>query len=210
MSKVKKKADSFYSKYFGVITIIEVIILILVVAGLTYAVFIWGQTGKKENTISTSTITFSYTENTEGIKIENSLPISDTAGKTLQREDSENGIKGYFDFSISCSLSGTTAIQYEIYAVKQPVTMPISDEYIKIYLTNADNESPLKGFDGVVPTYSDLTVSKSNPSGKHLYSGTFNEDGVRNYRLRMWLADTYVISKDVRSFSIKVNVHAND
>ena len=65
------------------LSILGVLSLVLITAGVTYAFFSYTKEGETANTISTGTITFYYDEQEaegNGIKIENALPISDKEG----------------------------------------------------------------------------------------------------------------------------------
>ena len=64
------------------LSVLGVAILLVAVVGVSFALYSTSSTGK-DNSISTGTITMSYTEPTNGILLENALPISDAAGKTL-------------------------------------------------------------------------------------------------------------------------------
>ena len=66
------------------ISILGVAILIVAVVGISFAAFTYAKTGTTTNTITTGTITMSYTEPTNGINLTDALPITDDAGKGLK------------------------------------------------------------------------------------------------------------------------------
>ncbi len=189
------------------ISIVLILLLIISVVGMTYAIFIFAKEGKNENIISTGSVTFSYTETSNGILLNNALPMSDDVGKKLENQ---NGNIGYFDFSVSCKVMGTSSINYEVYAQKESVSREINEDYVKIYLTDRTTDLPVSGYNAQVPTYSKLPTATSNSSAKRLYYSKFNNTGVQSYRLRMWLSDDYEIKSSSEQFKIKVNVTASN
>ncbi len=190
-----------------VLSVILIIILIISITSITYALFTYSKEGKIRNTITTGSISFNYTETTNGISLENAMPISDTVGKNLNR--SQNN-EGYFDFNVSSSIAGTGRIQYEVYATKEKVENELSEKYVKIYLTDRTTDRPISGYDMDVPTYDSLKNSISKKGSKQLYYGTFVNSGVQSFRLRMWVSDQYNIPSSSQQFKIKVGVDATN
>ena len=135
------------------------------------------------------------------------LPVSDDIGKKIQGNDKENK---YFDFSVSCKMSGSQNIQYEVYATKINVGNELDSKYVKMYLTDSTSDIPLNGYTGVVPLYSELKDSSIANDSKQLYVGEFHNTGTQSIRLRMWLSDAYQITSDAKEFKIKVNVLAKN
>lgn len=181
-----------------------VLLLFISVIGFTYAIFTFASEGKKENRVSTGSLTFSYTETSNGISLSNAVPVSDTVGKAMR-----NG-NGYFDFNVSCKIVGTNVIKYEVYTTEENVSAKLDPSFVKIYLTDGTTDKPLSGYDGNVPTYSSLPSTSISGGSKRLYLGTFNSTGVQSFRLRMWLAESYSVSSNSQQFKIKVNVSANN
>ena len=199
-----KEKEKNYEKF--ILSGALILLLIVSVVGITYAVFSYQREGEKNNVITTGSIIFTYTETTNGINLQNAMPISDEVGKKLER--SENN-EGYFDFNVSCSLAGTARINYEVYATKLNVENPLSEEYVKMYLTDGTTDQPILGYDNDVPTYYSLKDSTVASGSKTLYTGSFTNSGVQSFRLRMWLADTYEVTAKSNEFKIKVNVKAD-
>lgn len=194
-----------------ILAVSGVLLLIGAVIGVSYAVFTFSSIGKIENTITSGTITFSYNETSNGISITNAMPMSDATGKLILQSDTANGInRGYFDFNVAGSLSGTGTVTYEVYGtVDSSSTM--DPNYIKVYLTDGTiNENPLSGYDGsVVPIYNNLPTSSYNSNGKRLFTETFTGTGkTRNFRLRLWVADNYTVNDASKTFIMRVNVAA--
>lgn len=206
MKKRDNKA-SIYNKKNVIMSIILVVLLIVLVIGSTYAIFSYVGVGKQSNVISSGALTFSYTESSNGIYLENAMPMSDSIGKTLQNDGKNNG---YFDFNVSAKIVGTNTINYEVYTSKINTSVDLNTDYVKIYLIDTTTNQPLTGYDGVVPTYSSLPDSSIDSSSKRLYSGSFSSTGVQSFRLRMWVADSYNVTPDSKQFKIKVNVKATN
>ncbi len=181
-----------------VITIISILILIVAVFGISYSIWTQTLTGTKENSINTGYVSFSYNESeTNVISIQNAVPISDENGKMLTGSDNT------FDFTLSAKFAGINSIGYEIYAT--PVEKTLDTNYVKVYLTD-QNDNPISGFDGVVPTYEELTDS-TEAGSKTIYKSSLTQsDKVEKFRLRVWISSDYNYSAESKRLSFKVNV----
>lgn len=192
----KKKTTGLLLSILGVIS------LILITAGVTYAFFTYAREGETPNTISTGTIEFEYDELTEQegnkITITDALPMDDDTGMAL----SDQGQK--FDFKIKSKITGSTTISYEI-TVRKDNESTLSDDMVKIYLepkatdsvTSQAQEvnSTIDG--GVVKTFKELTAtskvgtSSSNIVEKTIFTGVVPANTAnyeRNFTLRMWIS----------------------
>lgn len=181
---------------------LAILILIVTVIGISYAV--WSQTfkGQTENTITTGKISFSYVENkTNNIKIEDALPISDEKGKKL------SGDTETFDFTVSND--SAVNVKYDVFLT--PYKNEIDNKYIKVYLTN-QNDEDVSPTTGEVPTYDMLKKYSDEDNSKILYSSELtNSNKSEKLRLRVWISDKYD-NKDNPTqsniFAFKVNVRA--
>lgn len=202
-----KKSDNFDIK---VLTLVMLIMsLVLLVSGITFAIYSNLLTGTTSNVINTGTLYFTYTEGdfvTNGIKISNAYPLSDNVGKSLM------GDNKYFDFVVN---SETTIgdIDYEIVVLKENYST-LQDKYVKIYLTDITTGTEIPSDivlnNNVVKTYEELESSKKQ-NGKIIYLGKVKNNTLnyqRKFRLRMWMSDIATIEDDIfgKSFSVKVNV----
>ena len=187
------------------LSVLGVAILVVAVVGVSFAAFSYSKEGEQVNTITTGTITMSYSENTNGINLTDAIPMTDEIGKSLNDENQ------YFDFTVSATMGGNVIINYVITAIKEDgSTLP--DNAVKVYLTNINggNESQV-----LVPTkLSDLQVTSLNkegaPDGQFvLYNGNFNKTEARNYRLRMWVASDYVLPDFSQTYKLRINVYGN-
>lgn len=140
----------------------------------------------------------------EVLTINNVLPITDAVGKDIDVQNNKEGITQYLEFEVNSVVDGR--VKFEIYLTKNNVDSEIPDKFVKLYLTD-QNDTPLKNFDNAaIPTYYDLKVSDIEPSGKLIYSGVLKNKESKKFKLRMWVADTYELTTDTKSFSAKLNV----
>ena len=175
------------------LSILGVLSLVLITAGVTYAFFSYTKEGVTENTISTGTITFYYDElegEGNGISIQDAMPMSDTDGMAL------SGANEYFNFKVTSTVSGDATIPYEVTArMKDGST--IAQNQVKLYLTANGSETGTNhtvDTDGSVKLYSELSpTGVSVPSGtveKTIFNGTVpakTTSYAENFTLRMWI-----------------------
>ena len=202
------------------LSILGIITLVIVTVGVSYAFFSYTKKGTTENSIKTGTITFMYTEVTgvgKGIKIEDSLPISDDQGKLL------TGSGNVFEFKITSDTLSNTSIPYEVTARKSS-NSTLDEKAVKVYLTEVDGEES----ELLLDNYSNLKETDTKiPEGiveKTLYKGKVPANTTKyekNFKLRMWLDegvdfspvkddsgnDTYPYNG--KTFTLTVNVYAN-
>ena len=193
-----------------ILSIIGLIGLIIVTIGITYAIFTYTKLGTTDNTVTTGTLKFLYTENTgvkTGIQLTNALPISDTQGKAL---DGDNNV---FDFSIEATNTGTEAIPYEV-TLRKKSTSTLKEDYVKVYLTDRTEatekeELGLTNFNKLTQTNIDV----GSEIEKTIYNGTVNGGEVsykKDFRLRMWIDETSSQSDiNGKEFTAMVNVYSN-
>ena len=185
------------------LSVLGVAILVVAVVGVSFAAFSYSKTGERLNTITTGTITMSYSETTNGIKLTNALPMTDAVGKALKEENQ------YFDFTVNATISGTTTINYAVTATKE-ADSTIPDAGVKVYLTNMDGDADTQI---LAPTkVSELDVTSSDVSGAPddqflLTSDTFSSSNSHDYRLRMWVADDYAAPATAQTYKLRVNVY---
>lgn len=190
----KKKSTGILLSVLGVVS------LVLITAGVTYAFFSYSKEGSTENTISTGTITFFYDEleaSGNGIEITDALPISDVEGKVL------SGDNNVFNFKVTAITSGNTAIPYEVTARMKADSNADLQDKVKLYLTTVESgtleetAAPLTVDGTLVKTFSQLTqtskVDAATAVEKTVFVGTVPASSTnyeQNFKLRMWIADT--------------------
>lgn len=193
---IKKESNN---KVF--IIIICLFIFIIMVIGISMATFTYTKENKSINTISTGNIYLNYTEDTNGINITNAYPMADEVGKTLTNEDQ------YFDFTVEASLEGDVSANYEVSAEKEASSTLNNDE-VKLYLEKKVNDS----YQEVMAPKHFTPLKQSTDLGTMagamlLDSDTIQEDSIISYRLRMWVADDYVVTGTSQTFKVRVNVY---
>ena len=195
------------SSKFIFISVILVTILVILVLCLSFTAFkrATSEDGTNSNNGSNgngginSKISMTYTENMNGISIQDALPTSDEVGKKL------NGKGEYFDFTIKSNIVNSS-ITYEIAAIKDK-SSTISDDSIKLYLEKQNSGT----YEQVMePTIFKSITKKSkigSPKGSMvLYKLNRKKSGTDNYRLRMWIKEDAVVEMD-KSYTVKVNVY---
>ena len=187
------------------LSVLGVAILVVAVVGVSFAAFSYSKTGTQVNTITTGTISMNYVEGDNAINLTNALPMTDEVGKALADTNQ------YFDFTVSANITGTTTINYAITATKEEGDSTLPDTAVKVYLTDMDGTADEEI---LAPTkVSELTTTTgSEPSGAQsgqfiLHTDTFNATSSHDFRLRMWVADDYVVTGDSQSYKLRVNVY---
>ena len=184
-----------------ILLITFIIAMVLIVTGVTFALYNILFTGKKEQTIVVGNINFTYNEKTNGLSLDDSSVLNN-----------ENGMKqtSYFDFDISLTSSSNLSITYQI-AIEEDKTNTLSNDKIKLYLTDQNNNKIL---DPV--SISDLKLD--DKGYRKLYINIINQNETQKYRLRAWVdvEKAYEISNNNGSHSLtmtnatykfKVNVY---
>ena len=189
------------------LTIVLTLSLLIVVIGISYAVYNYSGAGQKANTITTGAISMTYTESTNSIALSNALPTTDATGKKRKNTGE------YFDFTVKSSIKGNTDINYEI-AAKEESGNTFSGKNIKFHLTKVNSDGTEEE---VMPpkTYSEDTTSNvytGRPADMmSLFVGNLNQQGDTEikYRLRLWVDENYNPQNDNGGlvYKVKVNVY---
>ena len=188
-----------------------IIVMIITLIGVSYAAFNYSKTGTKLNSITTGSITMTYTETNNVININGALPTTDETGKVRLTEGE------YFDFTVSSKIAGDVNINYEISAkdITSSDANKIDGSNIKLYLTKLTDGGTEEEL--MTPeTYNEEESSNSytgRPSGEmSLYTSSINSSESNNYRLRMWVDEDYNPQDDGGNleFSVQINVYGLD
>ena len=192
---MKNNKDQLYT---ALLIVLSLFILSFILFFLFKNVIIGESSKKNQNVLE---VIFSKDDK---VSINNTLPVSDQLGKTFTGDGVAEGIQGYNEFSIKNT--SKDEIGYEIYLTKnESDDKELSERYVKLYLTD-DNDLAFKSFDcNKLPVFSSLTVLNDMPGGFLLFRGTLNSKEEKNFRLRVWLADSYAISKEKEKFSFTIN-----
>ena len=199
-----------FKKKENIIIIVLLVIMVIAIIGVSYAAFSYSKTGEKVNSITTGSITMTYTETDNTISLSGALPTTDETGKVRLKEGE------YFDFTISSEIVGDVNINYEISA-KDITTSDrkIDGSNIKLYLTRLTDDG--KEEELMTPeTYNEESSSNSytgRPSGEmSLYTSSMSSSESNKYRLRMYVTEEYNPQGDGGglTFSVRINVYGKD
>ena len=194
------------------ISMLAVVALLFITAGVTLAYFSYKGVGKTENTISVGGITFHYKEingKGHGISITDALPAANN--ETAKSSDK------YFDFKITSTTMDGVTIPYTVTARMDSNSDSILGNIINIYLTEINGtEAPTSLFSGDLVKYNELENYKNNPYEKIIYTDTVSSASYeKNFRLRMWIDARINMNTgngqsdyNNKTFSITVNVYA--
>jgi len=188
-----------------VLVLLSIVLIVVVTVGISYAAFNYVKPGQTLNTITTGAITMSYVESNNTISINNALPTTDNTGKTRKNSGE------YFDFSVKSSIIGNTDINYEI-AAKEETGNTFSGNNIKYYLTTVDSNGKEKEVMAPRIYYEEPSgnVYTGRPADMmSLYTGNLKEQGETtiNYRLRIWVDESYNPQNDNGGLTYKVRVN---
>ncbi len=193
----------------NIVIIVALIIMVIAIIGVSYAAFNYSGLGSKVNTITTGAIKMTYTEDDNIISMSGALPTTDKTGKVRLNPGE------YFDFTVSSEITGNVNINYEISA-KDVTTSDrkIDGSNIKLYLTRLtdDGEEELM----TPETYNEESSANNftgRPAGEmSLYTSSMNSSETNNYRLRMYVDESYNPQGDGGNleFSVQVNVYGRD
>lgn len=204
----KKKTTGIMLSVLGVLS------LVLITAGVTYAFFSYTKEGETENKLTTTTITFLYNELNDqegnGINITDALPISDTDGKALTGSDN------VFNFKVTATSTGKASIPYEVTArMKSGSDTSLADK-VKLYLTTVSGSTETAVSTTVsgdsVKTFGELTqtskVASSTATEKTIYTGEVpaqSNSYSQDFRLRMWMSGDSSSAIDYSPLEFKHN-----
>ncbi len=185
-----------------------VLILVLMIVGISYAVFKFTGLGTKPNTITTGAITMEYEESTNTISMTGALPTTDATGKVRLTAGE------YFDFTIKSNIQGNANINWEIAAedITASSAKKMDGKNIKLYLTKLDSTGAETQV--MAPKVYNATTSANTKTGRpsgvmSLATGTMSASETTNYRLRMYVDEDYNPQGDGGglSFSVKINAY---
>lgn len=191
------------TKWYQILSIVSVVVLVILTVGLSYATFAYSKVGTVENVIKSGTIVMSYQEATNGISINNAFPMSDETGKRLSSTNET------FEFTVSSSITGKTEVLYEVSAKKEDDSTLNNDE-IRLYLEKKDSTS--SSYVSVFSPSPYLPLEEDTPIGSKegsmvMDQGVLTSSETNYYLLRMWVAEDVTITDAIRTFSITVDVY---
>ncbi len=137
------------------------------------------------------------------IYLNNSLPMGDERGKSLDGKGTDVGVQGYLEFTIKEEKGKNS--RFAIVILKKKVAKEINGNYIKLYLTDI-KDNALAGYDGkLIPTFNSLEGANNDTDEKILFKDKIKANEEKKYKLRVWLSDTSAIEKDKKEFKIHLD-----
>ncbi len=139
------------------------------------------------------------------ITFNNSLPISDSLGKEMTYSKANKDIQGFSEIIINNP--NEDKMSYSLVITKKNNSeSKINDNYVKIYLTD-ENNNPIKGFESeMIPSFPDLKIFRNDSMRRILYKGVIKKGEEKKYILRSWISDSYAISSQIEECSFIVEV----
>lgn len=191
MISVNKKVIIYFVLFISLIFIFSVAVVLFI------------KSNSNKNKVNEEDVTMQATTLT--INIKDLLSVSDDFGKTIKND---NG--GSFGFAEIEVVNETDEEKnYEIYVTDSTVSKnKINPNYIKLYLTD-ENNNPIGIFDSSsAPNYVNLSYLSDKPSSKLLLKGTIGPKGSTNLRLRSWISDSFITDSGKNSFSYDLGIRA--
>lgn len=182
----------------AVLSIVGIAVLVIAVVGVSFAFFTYSKQGTTNNVITTGSIAFEFTEDTNGLTLTNQFPQADADG---QKNDK-------FDFSVTGTLpTSMSPINYTVYAIPGDAVegkTKLKNSEINFYVKSTAGDGVVAGgYDtattdyGAVVTNAIDSGSKTAGTGLQIASGTIEATGLEvkdSYSMTMWVNDTVTIS----------------
>ena len=106
-------------------SVLGVILLLVVVIGVSYAMYTFSAQGSKVNQITTGTISVSYEEASQ-ITLTNAYPSTDATGSAVTGHD--------LVFTVTGSITGSTSVKYDLALANITPGATLTAEHIKFNL----------------------------------------------------------------------------
>ena len=173
-------------------------VLLVLIAGSSYAVWRYNYNGTSNNTISSTDLSFRFLEsNKEIVSIDNAVPMSDEDG--IKQEGTGN----VFDFEVKSKVGVTTDIKYIASLEKISVDSgktALNDSDVKVYIEDFNGNTVLK------PTKISELNSYKLFEKLHRHSKDNSEISTK-YKLKVWLdSEVDVFSLENKQYKFKINV----
>lgn len=163
-------------------SILGVILLLVVVIGVSYAMYTFSAQGSKVNQITTGTISVSYKE-TSQVTLTNAYPSTDATGSAVTGHD--------LVFTVTGSITGSTSVKYDLALANITPGATLTAEHVKFNLKKGDRYIIGEANKGVT------VASRATQSGTLIGAYLLDTDTLTStktgatYTLRAWVADTY-------------------
>lgn len=180
----------------------KLVIIFIIVIIIIFFWMLWYENITNRDKTKTIKVSSDYKNE---INLIGSFPMSDSVGKNIMYDEDNENVQGYYEFEIQSTVS--YKIKYEVYAKEQYNNPAIHPNYIKVYLTD-ENNNPVTGYDKLsVPTFYDLKNS-FHTVDKKIYDGILKPGEKKKFILRVWVSDAYSIENIDKKYGMFVYVEA--
>lgn len=167
-------------------SILGVILLLVVVIGVSYAMYTFSANGTKENVISTGTVSITYSESST-IKLTNAYPSTDATGSAVAGHD--------LVFTVNAAITGSTTISYEVGLANMTHNGNLTEDYVKFNLKKG--ETYLLGTATTGVTIGSVKTNAGTLIPQYrLDGGTLSKtNDSATYTLRAWISNEYNLTQ---------------
>ena len=178
------------------LSVLGIAVLVVAVVGVSFAFFTYSKAGTENNTLTTGSIFFNFTEG-QAITLTDQFPVSDSVGQALTAAEGDNAV---LTFSVVGYDGSGTGIDYEVKASQGAAVdtkTRMKDSEIKLLLsttasgvTNNYSTPKAVGADGSLATGVTLATGKITATDS-------DSQQTDTYTLRMWItSDTVSIDEN--------------
>ena len=157
---------------------------------------------KKTNGILKNTLT----DENDTLLLTGVLPMSDYAVKNKDLSTFDEGVVDYVNFKVtSDNYDGEYTIfvkDCNDYSDKDKI---IEDQFIKVLLTDEENNLITSSKNGSVDSFANLKVYKDKPDKRIVYVDSIKANTEKSYILKTWVSDSTIPNKD-KKYCLKVSV----
>ena len=169
-------------------TIILIVVgLLLLIVGVSYALYTYSGTGQTLNVIDTGQIKLEYLDAKE-INIDNQYPVTDLDGISNTKEESQ------MTFKLKSTIKGNATIYYAIGLKEIEEDETLKDEYVRIQMTEGNNVLVGSTSTGEKISTFEAKYVKENESEMGSYAlvtGSFNQSEEKTYTIKAWIGEDY-------------------
>ena len=167
-------------------SILGVILLLVVVIGVSYAMYTFSANGTKENVISTGTVSITYSESST-ITLNNAYPSTDATGSAVTGHD--------LVFTVNAAITGSSTISYEVGLANMTHNGNLTEDYVKFNLKKGETYLIGTATTGVtigsVKTNAGTLLTQYRLDGGTLSTA----DTSATYTLRAWISEDYNLTQ---------------
>ena len=167
-------------------SILGVILLLVVVIGVSYAMYTFSANGTKQNVISTGTISITYSESST-IKLNNAYPSTDATGSAVTGQD--------LVFTVNAAITGSSTISYEVGLANMTHNGNLTEDDVKFNLKKGEGYLIGSATTGVtigsVKTNAGTLITQYRLDGGTLSTA----DKSATYTLRAWISEDYNLTQ---------------